>query len=375
MKQLLDRAGQAEGETHVAQFVFAVDAELELSLADALDVGDCPCPIVVGVVRDGVEVVALIDVFPFDHEVAHQGVQDAFARGEIKTQVEGLVVDARLEVLGFGGDVVVDFGVDVVVLCVDAGVFTVGTENGEEVVAGVGGHTVGHVGGVLHHVDEVRTVGDLDFQREGELHVVFDTDVALVGGAVLGGDHGVQLVEAALPAEFNGVVAVIAHPETALGEILVYIGTEVGGLRPVGLPATDLQVDLVGFAEGPLVVDPVEVGENLVLCRLGGLGLAVSVGGHVGHVLVAEFRSEHTDHDGSVQVFALVLAADVGADPAAAEVVVFVGDGLGDLSLYVTLEGHVVGNVGCEGGNAHSECGRCDFPEVHIISLEDYFHS
>ena len=302
--------------------------------------------------------------------MAHQGVQDAFARGEIKTQVEGLVIDARLEVLGFGGDVVVHFGVDVVVLRVDAGVFTIGAENGEEVEAGVGGHAVGHIGGVLYHVDEVGTVGDLDFQREGELHVVFDTDVALVGGAVLGGNHGVQLVEAALPAEFNGVVAIIAHPETALGEILVYIGTEVGGLRPVSFPATDFEVDLVGCAEGPLVVYPVEVGENLVLCGLGGLGLAVGIGRYVGHVLVAEFRSKNAEHDGSVQVVALVLAPDVGADPAAAEVVVFVGDGLGDLSLYVALEGHVVDDVGCESGNAHGESGRCDFPEVHEYSLE-----
>ena len=360
---LLDGAGQAEGETYIAQFVFAIDAELNLGLADALDISDGPCPIVVGALRGAIKVVALVDVFPFNHEVAHDGAQDLAVRGKVETQVERLVIDARLEVLGFGSEIVVCAGIQVVILRVNAGIFTVGAEDREEFVAGVGGNTVSYVGRVLHDVNQVCTVGDLDFEREGELHVVFDTNIALVCGSVLGGNHGVQLVEATLPAEFDSVVAVIAHPETALGQILVDVGTEVGRLRPVGLPATDFQIHLVVFVKSPLVVYPVEVGQNLVV--VGDLSVAVLD-------LVAEFRGKNTEHDRTVQVFALVLATDVGTNPAAAEVVVIVGDGLGGLGLYVTLEGHIVCEISGKCRNAHGKGGHCDFPELHVYSLEGF---
>ena len=151
------------------------------------------------------------------------------------------------------------------------------------------------------------------------------------------------------PAELEGVMAVITHPETAHGQVLIDVGTVVGGLGPVCFPTTDFQVHLVAFGNTPLVVGPVEVGENLVLCGLGGLGVAVIIGLDVSDVLITEFRGEDAEHDGSVQVFALVLSAHVGTDPATAEVVVVVVDGLGDLGLDVALEGHVVCNA----------CGVC----------------
>ena len=97
------------------------------------------------------------------------------------------------------------------------------------------------------------------------------------------------------------------------------------------------------------------------MCGLGGLDVAVFIGLDVGDVLVAEFRGEDAEHDGSVQVFALVLATHVGADPTAAEIVVVVVDGLGDLGLDIALEGHVVGSAGgfCGvGGDACGENGR-----------------
>ena len=58
----------------------------------------------------------------------------------------------------------------------------------------------------------------------------------------------------------------------------------MGGLRPVRLPVTDFEVELVVLVQRPLVVDPVEVGENLVVAR----GLAVAV-----LDLVAELRGEN----------------------------------------------------------------------------------
>ena len=281
-----------------------------------------------------VQVVALVDVFPFHHEVAHERVQDSCLGGKVNAQVERLEVDSRQIVLGFGRNVVGGFLVQVVVLRVDAGVFAVHAQHREQVVARVCGKAVGHVGGVLHHVHEVAAVGDLHFEREGELHVFFQAHVAAVCVAILGGEHGAKLAQPVLPAEFEGVVAVVAHPEPALGEVLVYVGTEVGGLRPVRLPVADFQVQHVAFAQFPLVVDPVEVGENLVVV------LALD--------LVAEFRRKDAQHDLPVEIVALVEPAHVGAEPAAAEVVFIVGDGLGELCLDVTLEGEVP--VDGEGG-------------------------
>ena len=125
----------------------------------------------------------------------------------------------------------------------------------------------------------------------------------------------------------------------------------MGGLRPVGFPATGLQVQLVLFSEIPLVVGPVEVGKNLVVV------LALD--------LVAEFRGEDTEHDKSVEVLALVLPAHVGADPAAAEVVLVVGDGLGELGLDVALEAETV--IGSENGAGHARNQEhaCDSAELH----------
>ena len=287
----------------------------------------------------GVQVVALVDVFPFHHEVAHERAQDSALRGEIDTQVERLEVDARQVVLGFGSDVVACVRIQVVVLCVHAGIFAVDAEHREDVVACVGCHAVCHVGGVLQDVDEVSAVGDLHFEREGELHVFFHAQVAAVSVAVLRGEHGSEVAEPVVPAEFKGVVAVVAHPETALGQVLVYIGTEVGGLRPVSFPATNLEVELVAVAQIPFVVHPVEIGENLVV--------------HFAVNLVAEFRREDAQHDKPVEVFTLVLAAHVGANPAAAEVVVFVGDGLGNLGLHVALEAELAVDGECGGGEPH----------------------
>lgn len=349
--RLLECRREAEGEADVAQFVFAVDAELELGRSDFLHVGNSPCPFVVGV-RVLVEVFALVDVFPFHHEVAHERVQDAALRCEIHTQVERLEIDARLEILGFGSEIVRSCFAELFVLSVDAGVFAVNTEGRNNFIARVGCNPVRGVGRILYRVPMVGTVADLDFEREGELHVFFHTDIALVCMAVLCGEHDIEGAEPVNPAEFKSVVAVVAHPETALGEILVEVSTEVGGLRPVGLPATDFQVHLVLFAEIPLVVGPVEVGENLVLCRLCRLDFAVFVGRRVRHVLVAEFRGKDTEHDEPVEAFALVLPAHVGADPAAAEVIVFVGDGFGDLCLDVPLEVETV--IGSENGAGHA---------------------
>ena len=298
-----------------------------------------------------VEVVALVDVFPFNHEVAHERVQDAALRCEIHTQVERLEIDARLEILGFGSEIVRSCFAELFVLSVDAGIFAVNTEGRNNFIARVGCNPVRGVGRILYRVPMVGTVADLDFEREGELHVFFHTDIALVCMAVLCGEHDVEGAEPVNPAEFNSVVAVIAHPETALGEVLVEVGTEVGGLRPVGFPAAHFQVQLVIFSEIPLVVGPVEVGENLVVV------LALDI--------VAEFRGEDTEHDEPVEAFALVLPAHVGADPAAAEVVFFVGDRLGKLGLDVALEAETV--IGSENGAGHARNQEhaCDSGELH----------
>ena len=298
-----------------------------------------------------VEVVTLVDVFPFNHEVAHERVQDAALRGEIHTQVERLEVDARLEVIGFGSEVVRCRCAEIFILRVDTGIFTVNTEGRDNVIACVGGYPVSCVGRILNRVAMVGAVADLDFEREGELHVFFDTDVALVCVGVLRSEHDVEGAETVNPAQFNSVVAVIAHPETAFGEVLVQVSTEVGGLRPVSLPAAHFQVQLVLISEIPLVVGPVEVGKNLVVV------LALD--------LVAEFRSEDTEHDKSVEVIALVLPAHVGADPAAAEVVLVVGDRLGELGLDVALEVETV--IGSENGAGHARNQEhaCDSGELH----------
>ena len=299
----------------------------------------------IGVFRGGVEVVALVDVFPFHHEVAHEQVHESGLGCKVNAQVERLEVDARQVVLGFGCNVVAHAGVKIVVLGVHAGIFAVHAQHREQVVACIGCHAVSHVGGILYHVNEVATVGHLHFEREGELHVVFHAQVAAVCIAVLGGEHHVQLVQVMLPAELEGVVAVVAHPETALGEVLVHVGTEVSGLRPVSFPAANLEVQHVAFTQFPLVVHPVEVGENLVVV------LAIN--------LVAEFRRENAEHDEPVKVLALVLAAHVGADPAAAEIVVLVGDGLGNLGLHVALEAELAVDSECGGGKPHGqECCR-----------------
>ena len=155
---LLNGRGEAEGEAHVAHLVFAVDAELELGRTDLLDPGDSPCPVVVSVLLDGVQVVALVDEFPFHHEVAHERVQDAALRGEIHTQVERLEIDARLEVLGFGSDIVAGLFVDFVILRVDAGVFTVDAEGGNDVKTCVGSGAVRDVGRVLYRVNDYRWI-------------------------------------------------------------------------------------------------------------------------------------------------------------------------------------------------------------------------
>ena len=365
MPGLLERRREAEGEADIAQFVFAVDAELDLGRTDLLHVGDSPCPFVVGV-RVLIEVFALVDEFPFHHEVAHERVQDAALRGEIQTQVERLEVDARHEILRFGSEVVAGLLVEVFVLRVDAGVFTVDAEDGNDVIACVGGNPVSRVGRMLNRVPVVGAVTDLDLEREGEFHVFFDADVAPVCVDVLRGKHDVEVAEPVNPADFNSVVAVIAHPETALGEVLVEVGTEVGGLRPVGFPATGLQAYLVLFTESPLVFCPVEVGENLVLCGLAYLGdVAVFVRSHVRHVLVAEFRGVDAEHDKPFEAFALVLASHVGADPAAADVVFFVSDGLGKLRLDVSLEAEAV--VGRENGAGHARDQEhaCNSGELH----------
>ncbi len=219
-------------------------------------------------------------------------------------------------------------------------VFAVDTEFRNNLVAEVCGHAVRYCGGVLQRVDGVHAVGELCFEREFELEVFFDADVAGVHLVVAGGEHGAELRNAGFPAEFESVVGVVTHPEAASGEVLVDVCTEVGGLRPVRLPVTDFEVELVVFVQRPFVVDPVEVGENFVVA----CGLAVAVLN-----LVTELRGENAQHDESVDAFALVLCSDVGADPERAEVGAVVGDHLGGLGLDVGLEADfaVGGKCGC----------------------------
>ena len=220
------------------------------------------------------------------------------------------------------------------------GVFAVDAEFRNDFVAEVCGYAVRYGCGVLYRVEGVHAVGEFSFEREFELEVFFDADVAGIHLVVAGGEHGAELRNAAFPAEFESVVGVVAHPEAACGEVLIDVGSEMGRLRPVGFPVTDFEVELVVFVQRPFVIDPVEVGENFVVAR----GLAVAV-----LDFVAELRGENAQHDESVDAFALVLCADIGTDPERAEVGTVVGYHLGGLGLDVGLEADfcICGKCGC----------------------------
>ena len=212
--QLLERAREAEGEAEVAHFVATVEAELELRLADLLCPCESPCPIV-HFLCAVMDFLAVADAFPFEVEVAHEDAHDAVFRCEFGTEVERVVVLAGFHVLGFRGEVVVNLFVNFFIPGTDVRVFTVDAKFRNDFVAEVCGHAVRYCGGVLQWVDCVHAVGELCFERKFELEVFFDADVAGVHLVVAGSEHGAELRNAVLPAEFESVVGVVAHPEAA----------------------------------------------------------------------------------------------------------------------------------------------------------------
>ena len=187
-----------------------------------------------------------------------------------------------------------------------------------------------------HRIESVHSIRESEFEREAELDAFFDTDIACAELVVGCSEHCLEGGRTVVPAEFKGVMGIIAHHESASSDRLVDIGTEVCRLGPVRLPVTELEVHFV-IAQRILVICPVEIGENLVI--------AFSVDG------VAEVRSKNTEHHLSVKAFGLVHAAHVSAEPEGLESIVFVVGG--SLSLNVALESEVV--FGSKRG-----CGKCD---------------
>lgn len=210
----------------------------------------------------------------------------------------------------------------------DVGDFSVEAQVRNQRVRSVAGDAVRLRGGLVEGVKGVYAVGCRKFERKAELDAFFDSHVSGVEFAVGGGDHCLECGRSEVPAEFKGVVRIVAHHHAAPVERRVDIGSEVPGIAPVRFPVSEFQVQRV-VSQAILVVCPVEVRENLVVF------FAVD--------RIAEVRTEHADHDLRVEVFGLVHAADVCAEPEGFEpVVLIVRDALG---LDVSLERKVFRDV------------------------------
>lgn len=197
-------------------------------------------------------------------------------------------------------------------------------------------------GGLVEGVKCVYAIGCREFERKAELDAFFKSHVSGVELAVGGGDHRLECGRSEVPAEFKGVVRIVAHHHAAPVERRVDVCSEVPGIAPVRFPVAELQVQRV-VSQAILVVCPVEVRENLVVV------LAVN--------RIAEVRTEHADHDLRIEVLGLVHAADVCAEPEGFKpVVLIVRDALG---LDVSLERKVFRDVRCENvcRKSQGDCG------------------
>ena len=92
-----------------------------------------------------------------------------------------MVSVTRFHVLIFRSDIVRHFFVDAIFLRENETVFTVEAEEFHRVEAQVGSKAVGDVCCVLDQVKGVHAVGKLCFEREVELEVFFNANVAGVG--------------------------------------------------------------------------------------------------------------------------------------------------------------------------------------------------
>ena len=235
LKSLANGRGEANAQSDVRDFVFAVDRCLHFATAtDLFHKTHGPAEFICVCIQ----FIAVGDVFHFDKRLVQYTCGREF-NTRVNREVFGILGVKRL-----CGRARFDRGfVHVIVFAgYDGSCFTVNSELFCDVELGAKIDRMREDCVVLNQVQNVYTVAKADLQSISEFQIIVHAEVTLVEISVFGSNHHVQLIRSLFPADFKSVMRVIAGKESTLRKVLVEVSTEVACAFRICFPVTELHI-------------------------------------------------------------------------------------------------------------------------------------